>query len=690
MPELFIEIGTEEIPASYVPPAFQYLERELTSFFEKNRVQAGTPRAMGSPRRLVVSFPRVAERQKDVVETHHGPNVKVAFDAQGRPTKAAIGFARGRGIDVSALERAQTPKGEVVCARVEQIGQPTGTLLSAYLPQLFRDIPFPKKMRWGSHSLAFARPVQWIAALFGGKVLEITFDTLKSGDVSWGHRFLKPKSFKVRGLTTYLRQCEKHFLVVDPEERKRFIQEQVRMLADQVCGVVEDDPDLLDQVNYLVEYPVAIRGDFESRFLELPKELLTITMKHHQRYFPVSGKDGKLLPHFITISNMPGDDGDEIKRGNERVLRARLEDARFFFDEDRKKSLDDWVEQLKGVVFQKNLGTSYEKMERFSALAEELAKEVCPQCLSQVKRAARICKADLVSQMVYEFPELQGIMGNYYAAHAGEDKEVARAIEEHYWPAFAGDRLPSSPVGAVVAVADKLDTILGCISVGLIPSGSEDPYGLRRGALGIIQIFLDRGWQVSLNRLIDKGIQALAGKAKLSPDEVRSHTQDLFVQRYKSLLSNDEFPYDAIDSVLSTGIDSLVDVKQKVIALSELKKQPHFEPLAIVFRRVVSILTDEAQGDLDSSLLKEPQEKKLCEEFQRVREPVQTHVQNKEFPQALEKIVEIKPAVDEFFDHVMVMVKDDILRKNRMRLLYNVSTLFSQLADFSKIVLKKS
>ena len=372
------------------------------------------------------------------------------------------------------------------------------------------------------------------------------------------------------------------------------------------------------------------------------------------------------------------------------MLRARLEDARFFYDEDRKRNLEDWVDQLKGVVFQKNLGTSYEKMERFSALAVELASQVCPQSVTQVKRAARICKADLVSQMVYEFPELQGIMGNYYAHHAGEDAEVARAIEEHYWPAFAGDRLPSSAVGAVLSVADKLDTILGCISVRLIPSGSEDPYGLRRGALGIIQIFLDRGWQVSLNRLVDKGIESLAGKAKLSPEEVRSHTRDLFVQRYKSLLSNDEFPYDAIDSVLSTGIDSLVDVKQKVIALSELKKQPHFEPLAIAFRRVVSILTDEAEGDLDSTLLKEPQEKKLYDEFLRVREPVRTHVGNKEFSQALERIVEIKPAVDDFFDHVMVMVKDNALRKNRMRLLYNVSTLFSQLADFSKIVLKKS
>ena len=433
---------------------------------------------------------------------------------------------------------------------------------------------------------------------------------------------------------------------------------------------------------------LAIRGDFDPRFLELPKELLVMTMKHHQKYFPVSDGKGNLLPGFITISNMSA--GHEIKNGNERVLRARLEDARFFYNEDKKKNLDDFVESLKGVVFQKKLGTLYEKMERICDLARILSTHACPDKEPQALRAGRLCKADLVTLMVYEFPELQGIMGGYYATHSGEEPTVAQAIQEHYRPAFAGDDPPASELGAVIAVADKLDTILGCIGVGLIPSGSEDPYGLRRNALGIIQIFLHRGWQVSLDNLVEEGLRSMGSKIKLDPETIKNHVMELFSQRYKTYLDAEGFPYDAIDCVLSTGLDSIVDIKAKVSAFSALKKQPYFEPLAIAFRRVVSILNDEAEGEVDTGLLNEPAEKKLFEEYLKVRDPVFRHIQNKEFSKALEKIAEIKPAVDSFFDEVMVMVEDVSLRKNRLCLLQQISGLFSELADFSRIVLKKS
>ena len=410
-------------------------------------------------------------------------------------------------------------------------------------------------------------------------------------------------------------------------------------------------------------------------------------MKHHQKYFPVSDGKGNLLPGFITISNMSA--GHEIKNGNERVLRARLEDARFFYNEDKKKNLDDFVEPLKGVVFQKKLGTLYEKMERICGLSRILSTHVCPDKETQAMRAGRLCKADLVTLMVYEFPELQGIMGGYYATHSGEEPEVSQAIQEHYRPAFRGDRPPASELGAVIAVADKLDTILGCIGVGLIPSGSEDPYGLRRNALGIIQIFLHRGWQVSLDNLVEEGLRSMGSKIKLDPETIKNHVMELFSQRYKTYLNAEGFPYDAIDCVLSTGLDSIVDIRAKVSAFSELKKQPYFEPLAIAFRRVVSILNDEAEGEVDTGLLNEPAEKKLFEEYLKVRDPVFRHIQNKEFSQALEKIVEIKPAVDRFFDEVMVMVDDVSLRKNRLHLLHQISGLFSGLADFSRIILKK-
>jgi len=688
MPELFLEIGAEEIPARFMSLALDYLEKEIPSFLKKNRIQASEPRVMGSPRRLVISFDEVGNQQEDIVETHFGPNVKLAYDEKGDPTKSALGFARGKGIDPSQLTLEKTPKGEVVCARIEKTGQPTATILNNFFPILISKIPFPKKMRWGNRETPFVRPLHWIVALFGSKPLNFSYEGILCTDISRGHRFMHSDFFKVNGMDDYLKSCEKYFLMIDPVVRKKSIVDQVTSLANEVGGTVELDPELLEEVNYLVEYPFAIRGNFEKQFLELPRELLITTMKYHQKYFSLKNKRGDLLPYFITISNVQPGPGGEILRGNERVLRARLQDARFFFDEDRKKRLEDFVELLKDVTFQKSLGTSYEKVNRIVALTEFLAAEVCPEQIKQASRAAWLCKADLVTQMVYEFPELQGVIGGYYADHSGEDPEVGLAIKEHYRPAFSGDSPPSSPAGSIVSIADKLDTILGCIGVGLLPSGSEDPYGLRRYSLGIIQTIISQNWQVSLDALIQKGINLLKDKTKLTSDEIHMHTQILFSQRYKTILIGEEYPYDAIDAVLSANIDSLVDVRQKVVALSDLKKQPYFEPLAITFRRVVSILNEESDGDIQTSLLSEPAEKKLYDEYKRVKEPVENHLSKKQFPQALEKIVEIKETVDEFFEHIMVMTKEDELRKNRLRLLKHISLLFSKIADFSKIVLK--
>ena len=689
MPELFIEIGSEEIPSGYVQPALEYMREELASFFSRNRIKAEAPEILGTPRRLVVSVKGVDALQEDIVELFHGPSISVAYDEQGNPTKAAIGFARGKGIDVSDLARDKTPKGEVVCTHVEKKGRPTPDHLNEFLPQFIGNIPFSKKMRWSNKAHPFARPLHWIVALFDEEPLQFNFDGISCGSYSRGHRFLKPDKFQVKNLSSYLEQSANHFLMVSPELRKEKVLEQIKRLAQETGGVVQEDSELLDIVINLVEFPVAIRGEFDPRFLELPKELLVMTMKYHQKYFPVSDGKENLLPCFITISNMPAGEGQEIKNGNERVLQARLEDARFFYNEDKKKNLIDFVEPLKGVVYQKKLGTLHEKMERICGLAEILTTHICPGNKLQALRAGRLCKADLVTLMVYEFPELQGIMGGYYADHSGEDSTVSQAIKEHYRPAFAGDAPPASELGAVIAVADKLDTILGCIGIGLIPSGSEDPYGLRRNALGIIQIFLARGWQVSLDNLVQEGLNLMGSKTKLDPETIKNHVMDLFSQRYKTYLNAEGFPYDAIDCVLSTGLDSIVDIRAKVSAFSELKKQPYFGPLAIAFRRVVSILNDEAEGDVDPGLLNEPAEKKLFEAYLVVRGPVSQFIANKEFSQALEKIVEIKPAVDSFFDEVMVMVEDVSLRTNRLHLLYQISGLFSELADFSRIILKK-
>jgi len=693
MPELFIEIGTEEIPAGYIEPALEYLTTTLSAYLEKNRIVAGPAQWMGTPRRLVVQVPDVVAQQEDVVETHLGPSIKIAYDADGNATKAAAGFAKGKGLDVADLTTESTPKGDVLCAKVEVKGRPVADLLNEYLPELFTGIPFPKKMRWAARITPFARPVHWIVALLDGKTLSFDFEGIACGNTSFGHRFLKPEAFEVDGLQSYLKKTEAHSVMVDPVARRESIQQQVNKLAKEIQGSVREDAGLLNTVNYLVEYPVAVRGEFEAHYLELPKELLVITMKHHQKYFPVWDKD-ELLPYFITISNMPVDGGDEIKNGNQRVLRARLEDARFFYDEDRKRKLEDFVDELKGVVFQKDLGTVFEKSERIAQLAARLSGEiqpgqVMPMDPRTIKRAAQLCKADLMSQMVYEFPELQGIMGGYYARNSGEGDEVALAIQEHYKPAFSGDSPPSTLGGGIVAIADKLDTIVGCIGVGLIPSGSEDPYALRRHALGIIQILIEYDLQPSLEWLIDQGIANLGDKAKLPAEKIREHCLELFSQRLKTLLNQEGFDYDIIDAVLATRVDSFKNIKEKALALSDLKKQPYFGDLAIAFRRVVSIIEGSVPDAVDAKLLQETAEQELYRKFQELQEPVEGFLAVRDYSKALAKIVEIKEPVDRFFDHVMVNVDDAALKANRMALLKVISGLFSQLADFSKIVVKK-
>lgn len=688
MPDLFIEIGTEEIPAGYIEPALADMGRKLADFFEKGRVSAGEPQVMGTPRRLVVHIPDVDARQKDVVETYQGPNVKVAYDAEGNPTKAAIGFARGKGVDIADLTTMESPKGEVICAKVEKKGQPTVQILNEYLSQWMANITFPKKMRWGSRKIPFVRPVHWIAALFDGKKLKFDFEGTKAGNTSQGHRFLKPQKFKFDSFKSYLRECKKHKVMVDPAERRQSIQDQIKIIAKEVKGKVKEDADLLDTVTHLVEFPVAVLGEFDKAYLELPKELLVITMKVHQKYFPV-WKGDKLLPYFITISNMKAT-GKDIPRGNQRVLKARLEDARFFYDEDRKRKLEDFVDDLKGVVFQKDLGTSHEKLLRIVSLAGTIARQVCPEAEDTAKRAALLSKADLVSQMVFEFPELQGIMGGYYAEHSGESVEVAQAIKEHYRPAFAGDTVPSTKAGAVVAVADKLDTIVGCIGVGLIPSGSEDPYALRRHALGIMQILSEFNFSLDLEWLIEQGTRTLGDKAKFSSEEIFAHCKALFNQRFKSMLAGDGYEHDVIDAVLATKIASFKNAEGKAKALSELKQQPYFADLATAFKRVDRIIEGDIPSTVDPELFTEEAEKALFRKFAGIKPTVVDKTQAGDYAGALAKIVEIKAEVDDFFDHVMVNVDDAALKANRMALLKSIAGLFSPLADFSKIVLKKN
>ena len=519
--ELFLEIGTEEIPAGFLPKAMADIETLIRKELENSRLAFGELKTLATPRRMALCVQGLPSVQPDAEITAMGPAKNIAFAPDGTPNKAAEGFARGQGVDVTSLTVVSTDKGEYVAAVRRETGRPTHELLGEILPRLIGNIPFKKSMRWGDHEVRFARPIHWIVALFDGVVVPFSFGPIESGTVSRGHRFMANTSFPVRDYAHYLEECERHFVIPDPARRKEIIRREIHRTATAAGGHLLPDEGLLDEVTYLCEYPSAVHGNFSADFLKVPKEVLITSMRSHQRYFSVVDGSGKLLNSFITINNTLAEDPSVVVKGNERVLRARLSDARFFFEEDKKVKLDARVESLKSVVYQQKLGTSFEKMERFRTLAEGLADQLNPAVKAKVSRAAFLCKADLVSGMVGEFPEVQGVMGREYALLQGEDVEVAHAIAEHYLPTQAGGDLPTSDIGAVVSMADKLDTICGCFGVGLIPTGSADPYALRRSALGIINIILDRGYRLCLAALVDRSLALLAAKLTRPADEVR-------------------------------------------------------------------------------------------------------------------------------------------------------------------------
>ncbi len=682
--EFFLEIGTEEIPAAFLPKAMADLENLVKRELESARIAHGQVRTLATPRRLALHVNDMAGRQPDADVTATGPARKVAFDAEGKPTRAAEGFARGQGVDVNELTVVETEKGEYVAVTKRLVGRPTAEILAEILPRVVGAIPFRKSMRWGDLDVRFARPIHWIVALFDGVVVPFTFGSINSGSMSRGHRFMANAAFPVRDFSHYLDECERHFVIPDPEKRKEIIKREVEQAARAKGGRVLEDEELLEQVTFLVEYPSVVCGSFPTDFLQVPREVLITSMREHQRYFSVVDGEGKLLPHFITVNNTLAEDPAVVVKGNERVLRARLSDARFFFDEDRKTSLEDRVEDLKRVVYQARLGTSYEKMERFRELAGRLAERLCPDLKEKVLRAAYLCKADLVTGMVGEFPELQGVMGREYALFAGEDAEVAKAVHEHYLPSQAGGELPSSPVGAMVSIADKLDTICGCFGVGLIPTGTADPYALRRSALGIIAIILESGYDVSLSDLIDSSLELLRDKLSRDQAEVRSDVLEFFRGRYVNLMAG-RFPSDAVEAAVAVTFDYLNDASARIAALAELKGRADYEPLAVAFKRVCNIVKEGNDFPVEEALFEEDAERELFSAYEGVGTIARRLIAEKDYLAALVEIASLRGPVDAFFDRVMVMAEDERVRNNRLALLSGISRLFGAIADFARL-----
>jgi len=683
--EMLLEVGTEEIPSPFIPQALEAMEQILRKELESQRVDCGELKAMGTPRRIAL-FAELEQTQRPLERERIGPPKNAAFDAQGRPTKAALGFAQREGVRVEDLQIIQTEKGEYLCVRRQEGGRPTHEILSEVLPRLITSIPFPKSMRWSDFEIRFARPIHWILALFDGQVVPFTLENVRSSSSTRGHRFLAPDPLEVKGFTDYMEILRRAHVVVDPAQRKEMLRNEIRKAATNVGGTPMEDENLLEEVTYLVEYPVAVCGGFDDGYLELPNEVLICAMQHHQRYFPVVDKGGTLLPYFVAVSNTKTRNMDVVRQGNERVLRARLADAQFFFQEDQKAPLEEKVEALKGVIFQTKLGTSYEKVMRFRELALMLADDLAPGEREVVARAAYLCKADLVSEMVGEFPQLQGVMGREYALRSGEGPIVAQVIYEHYLPKFAGDELPTHTAGDLVSIADKLDTIIGCFGVGLVPTGTSDPFALRRLALGIIHIILGKGYSISFSHIIRMGLKALIEKIERSPDEIEEDVLAFFRGRFANLLVSQGYPIDLVEAVLAVQKDHLVDARARVDALASFRGKPEFEPLAVAFKRVANILKKvEYSSETNPELFETPQEKELHARYLEISETFLSLMEKGDYGGAMVSLAKLRAPVDEFFDNVLVMDENQTLRENRLALLGEICGLFSQVADFSRV-----
>lgn len=681
---LLLEIGTEEVPAHVMPGILSQLKENAAKTFEELRIEYKNIKTLGTPRRSALLVEGLAEQQADLSKENRGPAVNIAFDADGNPTKAAQGFARGQGVKPEEL----VTKDGYVYAMVHEKGGQTVDLLGETLKGLVDGLNFPNNMHWADLDYKFIRPLRWLVALYGQDVIDFEVANVKSGRTSRGHRFLSEGDFEVANAEDYVEACRKASIIVDQNERCEMIRQQIAEVAAANGGQAEVNEDLLEEVLYLVEYPTALCGKFDEKYLALPAEAVITPMRDHQRYFPVL-KDGQLLPLFITIRNGGKEHLETVQHGNERVLRARLEDAQFFFDEDRKKTLEQHGEKLKTVVFQDGLGTIYDKALRLEVLAGYIADAIGAneQDKKDAVRAAKLAKADLVTGMVTEFTELQGVMGREYALLDGETKAVAQAIDEHYMPRFAGDSQPASVAGRIVSLADKIDTIVGTFSRGLIPTGSQDPFALRRQALGIVNMLKEAQYHISLSQLVAKAMELLKIADAGQQAKLQNDVADFMKLRLKNVLADAGIRYDVVDAVFVT-VDDIYGVFLRANAVNEAVKQD-MEKTIQAFVRTGNIArkAEDVQAAVEADLLAEQVEKDLGKAYEAAASKVEKEIAAQDYAGAIATLSQLAAPIDAFFDGVMVMDKDEKIKNNRLGLLKLVDNLVCQVADFSKIVL---
>lgn len=684
MRDLLLEIGLEEMPAQYVLRSEKQLAERVDAFLKEARVDFGSIDVYSTPRRLAVIVRDVAETQQDLTETLRGPAKKIAQDAEGNWSKAAQGFARGRGLTVEDLYFAEEKGVEYVFAERHEKGQETLSLLNG-LEDVVRSLTFPKNMKWGTSNLRYMRPIRWLIALFGQDIIDFTIEGVKTNNVTRGHRFLSKGDVVISSPAEYVQTLESAFVMANYEMRKAEIERQIQELATKQGWTIPLDADLLEEVTNLVEWPTALFGKFDEAYLDLPEEVLITTMKEHQRYFPVY-LDGTLKNYFVTVRNGNAEHLENVARGNEKVIRARLADAVFFYEEDKKTKIDDQLGRLDRIVFHEKLGTIGAKARRVTKIAKELAP-LFEADLEKVSRAGAIHKFDLVSQMVYEFTELQGIMGEKYALQQGEDKEVAAAIREHYMPRFAGDASPETATGAVLALADKLDSIAAFFGVGMIPSGSQDPFALRRQAQGVVQILGDWKIDISIDTLLSKVVelQLEAGLYEADKEQVKAQLDDFFKLRLKYRLQEQQVRYDVIDAVLTTSL-TVVRLDARAEAIQEFVSTDA-KALIEQLSRVVNISKKGEAGDVDPSLFENDYEIALHEAIEQIAPATADAVEMGDYKKALNLLQQLESPIMKYFEHTMVMSDDEAVRQNRLHEMNRLATTIKRVADFNALVL---
>ncbi len=684
-----LELGTEELPPTSLLALSDALTNNICQALKTKNLAYENTQAFATPRRLALIIEGLDETTPLEENTVWGPPAKIAFDKDGKPTKAATAFAQKNNIAVDALETANDGKQDKLVCQSQSGGEASKALLGDIVRDALGKLPIAKRMRWGASREEFVRPVQWLVLLLDNKVLDESVLGIQAGNTTRGHRFHANTTLPITNISDYETLLEKEGKVIASFARRQaMISAQVSALADTIKGKAVISPDLLDEVTALVEWPVALAGKFDERFLSVPAEALVSSMKEHQKYFHVVDDNGTLLPQFITVSNIESKDPTQVVDGNERVIRPRLADAAFFFDTDKKTSLEARREKLKSVTFQAQLGSVYDKTERIKRLAAFIAKAVNAD-VALAERAAELCKSDLVSAMVYEFPDMQGIAGGHYARNDGEDAAVASAMVEQYMPKFAGDAIPASDIGAIIALADRIDTVTGIFGIGLKPTGSKDPFALRRASLGLLRILVEKNYGLDLQDLIhfaSEGFEKLSA-ANTVVDDVLGYCLD----RFKAWYQEENIAAEIFQSVRAKQLTTPVDINRRVHAVAAFTQLPEAPSLAEANKRVSNILSKQetdVSGQVDKSLLQESAEKNLADALEKALKIATPHLKNNDYTQALCSLAPLKQPVDTFFDDVMVMCDDEKLRQNRLALLNQLRSVFLEVADISQLVVK--